>query len=116
MTAAQFLEKLKKDFDLSPVTGRYEPKKKHEAGMYLDGRWYSLTFRKGTFNAENPVEQLDVSILQNNLLGPILNIDDPRKAPALTLWAASAVSRSWNGLSMKAMALPLPFIQPQWMT
>lgn len=80
MTAAQFLEKLKKDFDLSPVTGRYEPKKKHEAGMYLDGRWYSLTFRKGTFNAENPVEQLDVSILQNNLLGPILSIDDPRKS------------------------------------
>ena len=80
MTAAQFLEKLKKDFELSPVTGRYEPTKKHEAGMFLDGRWYSLTFRKGSFNEENPVEQLDVSILQNNLLGPILNIDDPRKS------------------------------------
>ena len=46
--------------------------------MYLDGRWYSLTFKDGSFNKENPVEQLDVSILQNNLLGPILNIDDPR--------------------------------------
>lgn len=80
MTTAQFLEKLKKDFELSPVTGRYEPTKKHEAGMFLDGRWYSLTFRKGSFNEENPVEQLDVSILQNNLLGPILNIDDPRKS------------------------------------
>lgn len=80
MTTAQFLEKLKKDFELSPVTGRYEPTKKHEAGMFLDGRWYSLTFKKGSFNEENPVEQLDVSILQNNLLGPILNIDDPRKS------------------------------------
>ena len=80
MTTAQFLEKLKRDFELSPVTGRYEPTKKHEAGMFLDGRWYSLTFKKGSFNEENPVEQLDVSILQNNLLGPILNIDDPRKS------------------------------------
>ena len=78
LSRSEFLEKLTAAFDVAPVSERYEPVKKHQAGMYLDGKWYSLTFKKGTFNEENPVDQLDVSILQNNLLGPILNIDDPR--------------------------------------
>lgn len=78
MSCKEFLESLKKDFDISSLLERYEPKRKHEAGMYLDGKWYRLTFKKGTFNENNPVDQLDVSILQNNLLEPILNIDDPR--------------------------------------
>lgn len=78
LSRSEFLEKLTAAFDVAPVSERYEPVKKHQADMYLDGKWYSLTFKKGTFNEENPVDQLDVSILQNNLLGPILNIDDPR--------------------------------------
>ncbi len=47
-------------------------------GMYLQGRWHRLTARPGTFPAADPVQGLDVAILQNNLLGPLLGIADPR--------------------------------------
>ena len=47
-------------------------------GMYLGKTWYKLTAKDGTFDESNPVDQLDVSILQKNLLTPILNIGDPR--------------------------------------
>lgn len=46
--------------------------------MYLDGRWRLLTARPGTFPEDDPVQRLDVAILQNNLLAPILGIGDPR--------------------------------------
>jgi len=45
----------------------------------VDGGWYELIAKPGTWNDEDPVERLDVRILQNNLLGPILGIEDPRK-------------------------------------
>ena len=53
------------------------PSQKGEMGMYLGGKWYSLTVRP-EFRSEDPVEGLDVSILQNNILGPVLGIGDPR--------------------------------------
>ncbi len=56
----------------------YKPEEKHTFGMYVDGRWYKLTAKEGTFDANDPVSQLDVSILQNNLISPIFNINDPR--------------------------------------
>ena len=56
----------------------YKPEEKHTFGMYIDGRWYKLTAKEGTFDANNPVSQLDVSILQNNLIAPIFGITDPR--------------------------------------
>jgi uncharacterized protein (DUF1015 family) len=46
--------------------------------MYLGGRWYRLTAKPGSFPAQDPVRSLDVSILQENLLDPILGIRDPR--------------------------------------
>ena len=78
LTNEAFLDRLSKDFEISVVDGRYEPKKKHMAGMYLNHQWYALTFKKGSFDENDPIEHLDVSILQNNLLAPILDIDDPR--------------------------------------
>ena len=78
LTGEQFLAKLEEKFNVLPVKERFEPSKKHQAGMYLDGSWYALTFKSGTFNEDDPVEHLDVSILQKNLLQPILGIDDPR--------------------------------------
>ena len=48
--------------------------------MYLDGKWYALTFKNGSFDENDPIEHLDVSILQHNLLAPILGIEDPRTA------------------------------------
>ena len=46
--------------------------------MFLDGKWYKLAAKEGTFDINDPVDRLDVSILQKNLLNPILGIDDPR--------------------------------------
>ncbi|HPT48164.1 MAG TPA: DUF1015 domain-containing protein, partial [Candidatus Rifleibacterium sp.] len=47
-------------------------------GMYLKGTWYKLTAKPGTYDSKDPVASLDVSIMQNNLLAPILGIGDPR--------------------------------------
>ncbi len=53
------------------------PDKKGTFGMYLDGQWYLITASKDLLSSD-PVKGLDVSILQDNLLGPVLNIQDPR--------------------------------------
>ena len=76
----QFLEKISEKFALSAYTGAGElkPEKKHTYGMYLAGKWYLLEAKAGTFDAADPVAQLDVSILQENLLTPVLGIGDPR--------------------------------------
>ena len=58
--------------------GTLKPVKKHTYGMYLAGKWYLLEAKPGSYDAADPVAQLDVSILQNNLLHPILGIGDPR--------------------------------------
>ena len=54
----------------------YAPKAKHEFGMYLDGVWYRLLYEGAL--SDDPVEALDVSVLQDKLLSPILGIGDPR--------------------------------------
>lgn len=56
----------------------FRPLKKHTFGMYLSGKWYRLTAKEGSFDAGDPVKRLDVSILQDNLLSPVLGIGDPR--------------------------------------
>ena len=56
----------------------FRPKEKHTFGMYLDGEWYCLKAKSGTFDESDPVAALDVSILQQNLISPVLGIDDPR--------------------------------------
>ncbi|MCR1975612.1 DUF1015 family protein [Clostridium sporogenes] len=58
---------------------QYRPKEKYNFGMYYKNKWYVLTAKPNTFNAEDEVESLDAAILQNNLLEPILRIKDPRK-------------------------------------
>jgi uncharacterized protein (DUF1015 family) len=47
--------------------------------MYLDGQWYRLSIDPALIPADDPVAQLDVSLLQNNLIQPLLGIDDPRR-------------------------------------
>ena len=56
----------------------YKPLHKHQFGMYMAGQWYELEAKAGSFDATDPVARLDVSILQNNILGPLLGINDPR--------------------------------------
>ena len=58
--------------------GQYRPVEKHTFGMFINNKWYILTAKEGTYDANDPVERLDVSILQKNLLNPILGIGDPR--------------------------------------
>ncbi len=58
--------------------GAYHPTKKHEIGIYLNKKWYKVEFYNHICNANTPVKRLDCSILQDNLLLPILGIDDPR--------------------------------------
>ena len=56
----------------------YRPEAKHTFGMYLEKKWYKLTAKDGTFDENDPVERLDVSILQNNCITPVFDIADPR--------------------------------------
>ena len=76
-TKEEFINKIKECFEIETVSEAYSPEAKNIFGMYLDGQWYKLT-AKAEIISDDPVEGLDVSILQNNLLKPILGIDDPR--------------------------------------
>ncbi len=58
-------------------TDAYRPEKKHVFGMFLDGKWYKVTARDEIIS-EDIVDSLDVAILQDHLLAPILGIEDPR--------------------------------------
>lgn len=60
---------------------QYQPQKVHEISMYIEGEWYCLEPKEGTFQEANPVEVLDVSILSNNILEPILGINDLKTDP-----------------------------------
>ncbi len=81
LSEEEFLNKIGEKFEVKPLpAGRqFKPDRPHTFGMYLKGRWYKLTARPGTFNPDDPVGRLDVTILQKNVLEPILGITDPRK-------------------------------------
>jgi len=76
----EFIRKISEKFDIEEYNGEgyYRPEARHAFGMYLDNCWYELTAKPGTFDEDDVVDSLDVSILQNNLLTPILKIEDPR--------------------------------------
>jgi uncharacterized protein (DUF1015 family) len=79
-TPQEFLNKVSEKFTYTPNgSSPFHPKQAHSFGMYLDGLWYELIAKPGSFDDKNVVEELDVSILQNNLLHPILGIEDPRR-------------------------------------
>ena len=79
-TKDEFINKIEDKFQVAKTDSKepFSPKAKHTFGMYLDSEWYVLKAKSGTFNENDPVERLDVSILQSNLLSPILSIGDPR--------------------------------------
>jgi len=78
LTAKDFIDKVEKKFVVEKQIMEYYPEGQHHFGMYIDGTWYKLTARHGSFPEADPVLSLDVSVLQNNLLSPILGIGDPR--------------------------------------
>lgn len=78
LTTEEFLDKVKEKFIVTPAPRDPEPKERHNFGMYISGTWYMLTAREDTFAKDDIILSLDVSILQNNLLAPVLGIGDPR--------------------------------------
>lgn len=73
----QILDRIEQHFTVRKVGSEpYKPTEKGKTGMFLDGDWYELSFKGET--SANPVEALDVSILQNNVLEPIFAIQDPK--------------------------------------
>ena len=79
LTSAQFLEKLEKNFDVQKKGKEmYHPTGLHNFSLYLDGEWYSLTAKKGTYNDVDPIGVLDVDISSRLILDEILGIKDLR--------------------------------------
>ena len=79
MPEDMFLEKVSEKFIVEKIGDEpYRPEAAHTFGMYLEDGWYKLTAKEGTFDDSDPIASLDVTILQENLLAPILGIGDPR--------------------------------------
>jgi uncharacterized protein (DUF1015 family) len=77
LSKEEFLSAIKNNFSIEKADKAFSPAKLHEFGMYLDGHWYRLTANEGSYT-NDPIGVLDVSILQNNLLDPVLGIKDQR--------------------------------------
>ncbi len=77
-TEEEFIEKMKNIFTIEKVNAQYKPTKRGEVGMYLNKQWYKLNFKPEYTNVTDPVERLDVSLLQKHVLQPFLGVDDPR--------------------------------------
>lgn len=75
---AELFCKISENFEYKE-TEKKIPDSKHEFCMYIEGKWYLLRAKKGSFDEKDVVESLDVSILQDNLLDPVLGIKNPRK-------------------------------------
>ncbi len=80
LSEGEFMRKAAERFEVSELGANqpHKPEARHTFGMYLAGRWYKLTARDEIFDPADSVARLDVSILQDNLLAPILGIEDPR--------------------------------------
>jgi uncharacterized protein (DUF1015 family) len=77
----EFLKKLEAGFVIREKGIKiYKPRRLHDFSMYLGGKWYSLTAKKGTYNDNNPIGVLDVTILNNLVLAPVLDIQDLRRS------------------------------------
>ncbi len=79
LSAEEFLAKLDESFDVVEMgTDIYKPNALHNFGMYLDGKWYSLTAKVGTYDDNDPIGVLDVTVLSNLVFDKILNLGDLR--------------------------------------
>ena len=81
ITPAELLKRLETGFVVEEKGTRiYKPEKLHNFSMYLEGKWYSLTAKKDTYNDSDPIGSLDVTVLTNQVLVPILDIQDLRRS------------------------------------
>jgi uncharacterized protein (DUF1015 family) len=77
LSEEEFFQNVSQSFVVTE-TDEKEPRNRGEFCLYMNGKWYKLRFAVDFIRAPDPIENLDVSILQNYLLKPILGIDDPR--------------------------------------
>ncbi len=79
LSKEEYINKLTQSFEVKLVgKTQSKPSKLHEFGMYLEGEWYALTANEGTFDDNDPIGVLDVTILSKQILEPVLNIVDLR--------------------------------------
>lgn len=79
LSSAEFLSALEKNFTVElKGTEIYKPNALHNFGLYLDGKWYSLTAKAGTYNDNDPIGVLDVTISSNLILDEVLGLKDLR--------------------------------------
>lgn len=79
MSTDEFLKKLENKFTVEEKGEEiYKPDRLHNFGMYLDGKWYSLTAKEGTYDNKDPIGILDVTVLSNHVLDELLDIKDLR--------------------------------------
>jgi len=78
LSVKEFLEKISENFLCEKSASRVKPNHKGQFGMYLKGQWYQLDAKPDILDVSDPVEKLDVSILQKYVLSRILSIEDPR--------------------------------------
>lgn len=82
-TFDEFLDKIKDSFEIRKTgTDAYHPEHKGEFGLYCEGNWYRLT-AKSELRSDDPVKGLDVSILQDHIIGPVFGINDPKTDPRI---------------------------------
>ncbi len=79
MDATIFLQRIGENFSVQASNIPVKPGKPGEFGLYLPGQWYRLQIRPDLIPADDPVARLDVSLLQNHLIAPVLDINDPRR-------------------------------------
>lgn len=79
MSKDELLEKVNQSFAVEAVGALYKPKKTTEFSMYLEGQWYKLDIKPELIPKNDPVASLDISLLQDNLIEPLLGVSDPRR-------------------------------------
>ena len=79
LTPNQIIDTITEKFNIESKDEAYRPEALHTFGMYLNDQWYKLTAKEGTFDDQDPIGELDVTILSENILEPIFDIVDLRK-------------------------------------
>ncbi len=79
LTVEEMIDKISVKFTVEKKgKPAYKPEAPHTFGMYVEGEWYKLTAKEGSFDEDDVIGSLDVSILQNNLISPVLGVTNPR--------------------------------------
>ena len=78
LTISEILKKTAHNFKISSVDGAVNPEELHTFGMYVEGNWFLLKAREGSFDPNDPTGSIDATILGDNFIAPILGIKDPK--------------------------------------